>query len=232
MSTEIATFLESQSVEAVIASFDVGFDIPFRHDHAVGLLQMLGAFERPKLDASAPSALAVYVGASWCRIVSADVRYRLLDGIETIDSSREQADLLEKLVLACRADCATGLAGDDTRFQAYAVARWLDGAGKIKYRAGNHTEGRMLFERAVKVCRHAGLWWCEPDMLSNFLRSRFEELRVVLEKTVVFQELENSIHETELQCSDRKIGVPAFGTIANSLNVLGCLLYTSPSPRD
>ncbi len=220
MITEIGKFLESQSPKEIIVSFDTDYDIPFRHNHAIGLLYMLGAFECPKYNEFSTPALAVYVGASWCRLVSEDVRYRLLDGIEVIEASQKHADWLEEDVLVRCAESACPIENDDLIFSAYAVARWLDGAGKIKYRAGNHTEGRMLFDRAVKVCRTANLWWCEPDLISNFLRAKFEELRIVKDKTVVFEEIKRSIALAERQCQLWNLPMPAREGEANSYHDL------------
>lgn len=150
-------------VEAVIGAFDVRFDMPMRHAEAVWLLELKNAFD-PVAERADGRALAVRVGAFWCRIVSSDVRFQLAQGLEQVQRSRDDA-------LALRAV--------DGELAAYAAARWADGAGKLLYRTGSHARGRMLFEDAQDIARHGDLWWCLPDVRSNFLRGRLEEARLV-----------------------------------------------------
>ncbi|WP_214406322.1 CHAT domain-containing protein [Pseudonocardia lacus] len=155
---ELRRFADGVPPATVIQTFDVDFDRPMRHAAAEWLLTIHDAF-RP-VDAGNPAALTTRVGAYWCRIVSADVRFQLAAGLTAIAESSDDATRLRSV--------AGAEAG-------YAAARWADGAGRILYRTGNHTRGRMLFEDACALADEHGLWWCKPDMTSNRLRSQLQE---------------------------------------------------------
>jgi hypothetical protein len=165
----------------IITAFDVDYDIPLAHDPALGVLQIHGAFHPPVMDMGDPvrrMACATFIGAVWCKIVAADVQYRILDGLEAIEDSKAHAEALSQWILGRgQHEFATDADGGELQFMAYVTARWLDASGKVLYRAGNHTEGRMSFERSHEVCSLANLWWCKPDIESNLLRGRFEEQR-------------------------------------------------------
>lgn len=164
------------TVEALVLGFDIGSDVPMKHAACLGRLEMLGAFEQDEglaeeLDAGSAHQLAEYVGASWCRIVYDDVRYRILHGLETVEESEPQAERLAAYALRpahLHAAVELGLAG-------YAAARWFDGAGKIHFRMGDFAKARQSFERAVKIAEHIGLARCRPDLESNLVRARYDE---------------------------------------------------------
>ncbi len=154
-------------VPEIIEFFDVEFDVPLKHELCLGLLQFKERdFELRSASDSDPTRLASFVGAHWCRIIAHDVQYRLWDSLESVRASRNHAERLSQRISA--------LPDSDEEFIAYALARWLDGAGKSYYRVGRYSEGRNLFERAVGVAEHHGLWWALPDLYSNRLRATAE----------------------------------------------------------
>jgi tetratricopeptide (TPR) repeat protein len=164
-SDRVKAFAESFDVESVILRYDVDFDVPLRHEYAVGILRMIHAFvAEPDADLR---RTARRVGAHWCDIVRADVEYDLWSGLQLIEASRHDAERLR--------DAGTQEQGGAGRFIAYVSARWFDGAGKIRYRLGSYTRARIDFETAVTIAEDHGLWWCLPDLRSNLLRGRFEE---------------------------------------------------------
>ncbi|GAX36538.1 CHAT domain-containing protein [Nodularia sp. NIES-3585] len=160
--------LTHKSSKDIIRSFDVDFDIPFEHDVSIGLLLITGAF-KPN------SPLEDRVGANWCQIVVHDVNYRLLEGLETIEKSKSDAEKLTQFIKHLNFDSTNNI----DKYQAYVAARWHDAAGKIYYRVGEHTEARLNFEQAEKIVQSAKLWYCLPDIKSNFLRANYEENRIV-----------------------------------------------------
>jgi tetratricopeptide (TPR) repeat protein len=154
-------------VREIIESFDVKFDIPLKHELCLGLLQLKERdFELRSASDDDPLRLASFVGAHWCRIIAHDVQYRLWDSLESVRASRNQAERLSQRI--------STPPDTDAQFIAYALARWFDGAGKSYYRVGRYSEGRNLFERAVRVAEHDGLWWALPDLYSNRLRATAE----------------------------------------------------------
>ncbi|MFF7213737.1 CHAT domain-containing protein [Streptomyces sp. NPDC008238] len=153
-------------VEDVILRFDVDFDVPMRQDDALRLLRLAAGSDRGRPDDV--RATARRVGAHWCEIVHADVAYRLFTGLQLIKASRDDARLLHDLHLR-------GALPADDPFAAYALARWFDGEGRIRYRLGSFTSARISFGTALDVAEQAGLWWAVPDLRSNRERARFEE---------------------------------------------------------
>ncbi|MDI2129428.1 CHAT domain-containing protein [Yinghuangia seranimata] len=162
----VETFIAMVDAQDIVTRFDADFDVPMRQAQAVGLLRLAGAYR------AAPSAtahdLALRVGAHWCEIVQADVDYQLLTGLRLVEASRRDAERLAALPAGPRA------APEET-FRWYVASRWFDGAGRIKYRIGNHTEARLSFGTAVELAEAADLWWVLPDLLSNHERARYEE---------------------------------------------------------
>lgn len=154
-------------VKNLVYSFDADFDLPFLHPEALGLLEMKGAFTPVGADADGP-ALAVRVGAFWCRIVSDDVRFDLAHALAAIE--RSQAD-------------AKRLRVHFGEFESYAAARWADGTGKVLYRTGSYPRGRILFQDACGIAEERGLWWCLPDMRSNYLRAQLQEAQIAGERS-------------------------------------------------
>lgn len=171
------TPLEFLSAREIVTTFDTLTDVSFRHDECLERLAGLGAFSPP--DTEEDAALAEFVGAYWCRLVSADVLYHPAEGLEAIEASAEMAERLLRKVL-CRpfSRGQTDTNDDYPTFQAYAASRWFDGAGKIKYRLASYSESRLKFQQSVKIAEHAHLWWCLPDLRSNLLRAEIEELKV------------------------------------------------------
>ncbi|MGI9000833.1 MAG: CHAT domain-containing protein [Pseudonocardia sp.] len=153
--------IQQVDVVDLIRTFDAEFDLPFRHHEALGLLEMKRAFAPAATDAGGP-ALALRVGAFWCRIVSDDVRFDLAHALAAIERSRTDALRLRDY---------------PGEFEGYVAARWADGAGKVLYRTGSHARGRILFEDACGIAEDRALWWCLPDLRSNYLRAQMEEAR-------------------------------------------------------
>ncbi|MFF3559714.1 CHAT domain-containing protein [Streptomyces sp. NPDC002574] len=164
--TAILGLIGELDVEDLILRFDVDFDVPMRQDDAVRLLRL--AVESGQGRPDDITAVARRVGAHWCEIVRADVAYRLFTGLQLIKASRSDALLLHDLHLRRE------LPADD-HFAQYAVARWFDGQGRIRYRLGSFTSARISFGTAVDIAQQAGLWWAVPDLTSNRERARFEE---------------------------------------------------------
>ena len=162
-SDRIVDLVEEFDEEDLIRRFDVDFDAPLWHKYAIGILQMRGAFD-PAPDGDYRAA-AVRVGAHWCAIVRADVNYDLLEGLRLMNASSGDAERLRSVL------------GEAGEFTGYAVARWYDGAAKIRYRLGSYSSARISFETAAAIARTHSLDWCLPDLLSNFYRARYEEIR-------------------------------------------------------
>ncbi|GAA2731358.1 CHAT domain-containing protein [Actinocorallia aurantiaca] len=175
-SDRIRDFSQSYSPADLITRFDAHFDVPLRHEYAIGLLRMQGAFA-----AEAPAAERV--GAHWCDIVRSDVEYALLDGLRLIELSRGDA---ERLLAGCR----DGTVPHDDEFSPYAAARWQDGAGRIHYRLGNFAQARIHFETAERLASDRGLWWCLPDIRGNLYRADLEERRQTAAPEVVQERLD------------------------------------------
>lgn len=153
----------------VVLRYDVDFDTPLKNRLATGILALSGAMD--ELESSSMRARAQFVGSWWCEIVRADVGYQLVDGLRAVNVSQAAANQLNALWQQ-EAD------GDlDRQTLAYVVARWFDGAGKIRYRLGAFTRARSGFDQAAAIARKARLWWVTPDVTSNFLRAQFEEMR-------------------------------------------------------
>lgn len=180
----------------VIRSFDSDYDVPLLHHHAMALLEASRAFESTSTE--------VAVGASWCRIIRADVEYRLADGLAEIEASRGAARILHEQItlkaengIAITADSGDMVINGKPKiverkgtddFARYACARWHDGAGKLLYRCGDYAEGLVHLERASALAEP--LWYCREDIASNLLRSRYDELDMALE-----QETEHSVED-------------------------------------
>ncbi|MFJ8995100.1 CHAT domain-containing protein [Streptomyces sp. NPDC102279] len=165
-SSAIRAFVEALDVEDLIMRFDIDFDAPMRQADAIGMLRMARAHTRePQAGAR---GVARRVGAHWCEIVQADVGYELLSALQLIEASRPDAERL----LAWLSD---GTGDPEDPFPAYALARWYDGVGRIRYRLGSYTASRRVFGTAVQVAESARLWWALPDLLSNYTRAEFEE---------------------------------------------------------
>lgn len=162
----IRAFVEALDVEDLIMRFDVDFDAPMRQADAIGMLRMARA--HTKEPHAGVRGIARRVGAHWCEIVQADVDYELLSALRLIEASRPDAERLSSLLF-------DGTVDPDDPFPAYALARWYDGAGRIRYRLGSYTAARRLFGTAVQAAESSGLWWALPDLLSNYTRAEFEE---------------------------------------------------------
>ncbi|MFJ4844508.1 CHAT domain-containing protein [Streptomyces sp. NPDC088733] len=162
----ILALIGELDVEDLVLRFDVDFDVPMRQEDALRLLTLTGVLDRsPQGDVR---DTARRVGAHWCEIVRADVAYRLFSGLQLIKASRADAQWLHDL------HRRGGLPADDL-FAPYALARWFDAEGRIRYRLGSFTSARISFGTAVDIAREAGLWWALPDLRSNRERARFEE---------------------------------------------------------
>jgi hypothetical protein len=155
---EILTRIQDLDPAEIIRRFDANFDIPGRAAEAVGLLRLAGAFS----PVHTTSGLAVRIGAHWCELIHDDVQFDLAHALLLIDETEKDAGYL-----------ATRELSDP--FQAYCLARWYDGSGKVLYRIGSYARGRMKFALAVAAARDHGLWWCLSDLESNWLRGRLQE---------------------------------------------------------
>lgn len=164
-------FSKYNSAYELIQSFDVEFDMPFKHGRCIGLLGMFGTYEQN--DQKDELKLAESVGAWWCRIVRADVLYNLLDGLECIQASRADAEKLQNKIL--HQELNPNLSEIEQEAIAYMVTRWHDGAGKIYYRCADFTEARILFNKAIELAKQNNLWYCLPDIESNYLRADYQE---------------------------------------------------------
>ncbi|MGV9559462.1 CHAT domain-containing protein [Streptomyces sp. NPDC003522] len=165
-SSTIRTFVEALDVEDLIMRFDVDFDAPMRQADATGMLRLARA--HTKDPAAGARGIARRVGAHWCEIVQADVGYELLSALQLIEESQRDAERL----MMWHTD---GTLDPADVFPHYALARWYDGVGRIRYRLGSYTASRRVFGTAVQVAERARLWWALPDLLSNHTRAEFEE---------------------------------------------------------
>lgn len=160
-----------QTLRSFFAAFDSFFDVLQAYDV---VLPVVSATPRPIDPASEDlDWLTAYVGSSWCRIVAADVRYELPVGAMEIERSREAARSLWQRVF--------DFEETSDELPRYIAVRWYDGAGKLLYRRGDHTESRMSISRAFAKAgaeREKGrLWYCWPDIASNDIRNEYEEKR-------------------------------------------------------
>lgn len=166
-----------------ISRYDAEFDIPMRHRYATGVLRMVEAF-------GTKWPMTVRVGAYWCEIIRADVEYDLLEGLRMVSLSRDAGEQL------CE-ECMAGMVDPGDEFKPYVAARWSDGTGKILYRLGSFARARMAFESARDIAKRCNLWWCLPDIESNFIRSRFEEMKQTYGPTFVANGLLELVTELE-----------------------------------
>ncbi|GAA1543918.1 hypothetical protein GCM10009730_61230 [Streptomyces albidochromogenes] len=166
LSSAIRAFVEALDIEDLIMRFDVDFDAPMRQTDATGMLRLARA--HTKDPAAGARGIARRVGAHWCEIIQADVRYELLSALQLIEASQRDAERL----MAWHSDRAPDPADI---FPNYALARWYDGVGRIRFRLGSFTASRRVFATAVQVAERARLWWALPDLLSNYTRAEFEE---------------------------------------------------------
>lgn len=196
--------MKVSSWKEIVVQFDVQYDLTFAHDQGLGELMRMGAWIPPS-SASCPVSedRIRYLGACWCRMRSADVLYqRLHDGLDAyLDSCRLAEEATDRL-LASRGAVSSGpglpepevvdhnIAAiqdgsasetatnhENLLLPAYVVARWWDSYGRLYYRCGDHTVARLAFEKAKKIAELYSLWWCSPDVTSNWLRAGFEELK-------------------------------------------------------
>jgi CHAT domain len=189
----LAQIQNVDSVE-IIQRFDADFDASGQAATAVGLLRLVDALAPAQTRAD----LAVRVGAYWCALIDADVRFDLGQALALLDES--EAD-------------AADLAGGDVSgsFPAYCLARWYDGSGKVLYRIGSHARGRMNFALARATARDHDLWWCRADLESNWLRGRLEEARQAgavgrgSDAARAVTELEEAVRQSEATASERGI---------------------------
>lgn len=204
---DVVARLHALDPAEIVRRYDVEFDVPLRNNDAVGILRILNAFEPDGLvldpvDVEHAGPLVASVGAHWCAIVADDVQYRLLDGLHLVEESQKAATALREW-WDLDARWRTLAATDRTRI-GYVLARWFDGAGKLRYRLGAFSRARLSFEVAVEVAAAAELWWTLPDLRSNLLRARFEELRQAIRSGRRFeerlQELRAQLEELEADC--------------------------------
>ncbi|RZU76017.1 CHAT domain-containing protein [Micromonospora kangleipakensis] len=160
-SDRIMDFADGFDIEELIRRYDADFDVPLRHEYALGVLRMAGAFERA--DRADVGAVARRIGAHWCDIIHCDMVYDHWTALRRIEASRSDVEWL--------------LGQPQGEFVAYVTARWYDGAGKIHYRLGSFARALRDFEAAHRVAAAAGLWWCLPDIRSNVLRTPYEQSR-------------------------------------------------------
>lgn len=200
----VEKFLAGKTAREFIEQFDVDFDVPFKYNRCIGLLEMLGAYEQD--GAENDLKLAERVGAWWCRIIRNDVLYHLLDGLESIAASRADADKLREKVLERSFDSA--IPDKQQQFMAYAAARWHDGAGKIYYRCNDSSEARLLFKQAEELANQAKLWYCLPDIRSNLVRAEYEEHQTAGDEASLEERYQQLCSETLSIAAEHQISVP------------------------
>jgi len=160
MLDEVLTHIQNVDPVEIIQRFDADFDTRGLAVKAVGLLRLVDALTLAQTRAD----LAVRVGAYWCELIDADVRFDLAHALVLIDESEADA-----------AELAAGeLIGP---FPPYCLARWYDGSARVLYCIGSHARARMNFTLAIATARNHDLWWCLADLTSNLLRGRAEEAR-------------------------------------------------------
>jgi hypothetical protein len=194
----LTRLLEPWRARDLILRFDADFDVPFAHGLCIGLLEMLGAYEeRPAQDLL---SRAEWVGAYWCRIIRADVTWRLPEGLDLIGASRETAtELKERL--------AAGEVGlEDRAFLAYVTVRWHDGTGKIAFRCADYSNARLNFDIAKEIAEAEGLWYCFPDIVSNWLRADYEERTLAAHAVDLAAQYRECIGKAEAEALGR--GIP------------------------
>jgi len=167
----LSRLLEPWRARDLISRFDADFDVPFAQSRCIGLLEMLGAYEeRPAQDLL---SRAEWIGAYWCRIIRADVTWRLPEGLDLIGASRETATELKQRLATGDALGELGL--QDRAFLAYVTARWHDSAARIAFRCADYSNARLNFDIAKQIAETERLWHCLPDIVSNWLRADYEE---------------------------------------------------------
>ncbi|GIF20312.1 tetratricopeptide (TPR) repeat protein [Actinoplanes tereljensis] len=156
---EIERFALGFDIEELIRRYDSDFDIPHRHEYALGLMRMRSLF-----DPAAPRTVrtvAERVGAHWCDIIRCDMVYDHWTALRHLQAAGDDAQWL--------------LDQERDEFADYVLARWFDGVAKIHYRLGGFTRSLPDFQRAASLATE--LWWCLPDIRSNVLRGEFEQSR-------------------------------------------------------
>jgi hypothetical protein len=87
MLDEILSQIQNIDPVEIIQRFDADFDTRGQAAKAVGLLRLVGALA----PAQTRAGLAVRVGAHWCELVDADVRFDLAHALVLIDESEADA---------------------------------------------------------------------------------------------------------------------------------------------
>lgn len=166
----------------VVSAFDARYDQKLEHHLAIALLEICRAFDS--------TDLSIRVGASWCRIIRADVEYRLADGLAEVEGTREDAARLHEQVTGAQVK-RDGVVAGEQRFARYACARWYDGAAKISFRCGDYAEAIVRFDRAFELVEGVeSLWHCQEDIASNCLRTRYDVLDAAM-----LREVDQSAHD-------------------------------------
>jgi CHAT domain len=208
-----AEFAETVDPLDVIRSYDIDSDVPLRQGIASGLLRMTAAV---RAKSTTTYAQIVELGTYWCDVVHADVEYRLDDGLRLVAQSESLAGDLTEMLKAARDEDKKGQprAAWSRHDLAYVLARWNDGAGKIRYRTTAYSRAVRDFAAACGLATDEALWWILPDVSSNYLRARFEELRQGLSKRDtqyrrlledLVTGLRGSLNEAEREAERRKI---------------------------
>lgn len=130
---------------------------------------VIPALDINQFDNEDPSQAALFVGSSWCHIVYYDVTHRLQGGVRMIEQSKDACTKLhEQLTKTNSTD----------EFSWYVVARWYDGAAKLLYRLGDHTQSRFWMTLALEIVSSKSTnSVCYYDIFSNQIRNRYEEKR-------------------------------------------------------
>jgi hypothetical protein len=122
-----------------------------------------------QFDTDDSSQAALFVGSSWCQIVYYDVTHRLQGGMRMIEQSKDATTKLHEQLTKNKST---------DEFSWYVVARWYDGAAKLLYRLGDHTQSRFWMTLALEIVSSTSInSVCYYDIFSNQIRNRYEEKR-------------------------------------------------------
>jgi hypothetical protein len=155
---------KTNRLRQLVFEFDGVYDIHQAYDLIIPALRIDQFNTKDTANAS------LLVGSYWCHIVYYDVTHRLQGGMQMIEQSKVAASQLHEQLLEHNST---------DEFSWYAVARWYDGAAKLMYRLGDHTQSRFWMALALQIVSPGGVLdsVCYYDIFSNQIRNRYEEKR-------------------------------------------------------
>lgn len=156
---------------------------------AMGLIVEDGAcyYVMDGAEPAGSEVLSLLVGAAWCHMIMADVEHNLAAGMQAIEHSLPAAEALLQRIDAADSESANQGGGVSESnaidpFWRYVSARWRDGAAKLYYRCGDHTQGRFYLEQARRLAQHPALWSCRADIESDYIRNAYQESAAGVER--------------------------------------------------